>query len=63
RSVSLFKAIVFIANITLIHHFIVFTLEYFSFNEISTVFNKSIITTITTVILLIFGILLFTKKK
>ncbi|MFD0760786.1 rod shape-determining protein MreD [Lutibacter aestuarii] len=63
RGITFSKAFFFIFILTFIHHFIVFTLEYFSFNEFSAVFYNTILTSIITIILSILGIILFTKKK
>ena len=61
RSTSFSKAFSFIAILTIIHHLIVFSLEYFSFN--ASIISKSIFTSIFTIILILLGMALFTKKK
>ncbi|MBT8316840.1 MAG: rod shape-determining protein MreD [Lutibacter sp.] len=63
RSLSIDKIFLYIATLTIIHHFIVFSLEYFSFNAFITILKNTIFTSIFTIILSILGILLFTKKK
>lgn len=63
RSIAFIKALSFIAILTFIHHFIIFSLEYFSFNSISAILYNTILTGIFTLILSILGIILFTKKK
>lgn len=63
RAVSFSKAFIFITILTLVHHFIVFSLEYFSFNSINSIIYNTILTSIFTIIIIILGIILFTKKK
>jgi rod shape-determining protein MreD len=63
RSIAFGKTFIFISILTVIHHFILFTLEYFSFNEFSSIIYNTILTSVFTIILSILGILLFTKKK
>ncbi|WP_456378152.1 rod shape-determining protein MreD [Lutibacter sp.] len=63
RSLSFDKIFLYIATLTIIHHFIVFSLEYFSFNDFKTVASNTIFTSIFTILLSILGILLFVKKK
>ena len=53
----------FIAIIAFIHHFILFSLEYFKFNAIITIFSRTFLTSIFTIILLIFSLLLTSKDK
>ncbi len=63
RATSFSKALIFISTLTIIHHFIVFSLEYFSFKAYATIFSKCILTSIFTIILVLLGMALFTKKK
>jgi rod shape-determining protein MreD len=63
RSLSIDKIFLYIATLTIMHHFIVFSLEYFSLNAFITVLKNTFFTSIFTIILSILGILLFTKKK
>lgn len=63
RSISFSKAFLFISILTIIHHFIVLCLEYFSFNAFATIIYNTILTSIFTIIISILGIVLFTKKK
>jgi len=63
RSIAFSKALFYIAISTLIHHTIVFSLEYFSFNEFSTIIYNTFLTTIFTVFIILLGIIFFTKKK
>lgn len=63
RAISFSKAFLFISILTIIHHFIVLCLEYFSFNAFATIIYNTILTSILTIIISILGIALFTKKK
>ncbi len=56
------KWLSFIAILTLVHHFIVFSLEFFTWNSIVTIISRTFFTSIFTIILLIFSIL-FLKKE
>lgn len=57
------KLLGFIAIITLTHHLILFSLEYFKFAEILTILSRTILTSIFTIILIIFSLLLMNKNK
>lgn len=63
RSIAFVKAFSFITVLTFIHHFVVFSLEYFSFNSISSILYNTLLTGIFTIIISVLGIILFTKKK
>jgi hypothetical protein len=63
RTISINKAFLFIATVTIIHHFIVFSLEYFNFNAILSIISNTILTSIFTILISTLGIVLFTKKK
>jgi len=63
RSISFLKAFIFIGNIVLIHHLLVFGLEYFNFNEFFEIIKKTIIASIVTTFICILGIILFSKKR
>lgn len=63
RATSFSKAFFFISVLTIIHHFIVFSLEYFNFNSFVTIISNTLITSIFTIFISILGIILFTKKK
>jgi len=63
RAVAFSKAFLFISILTIIHHFIVFSLAYFSFSEIGSVISNTLLTSIFTITLIFLGIALFTKKK
>ena len=63
RSISFLKSLIFISILTGIHHFIVFSLEYFSLNEFVSIISNCILTCIFTIVLIILGIIIFTKEK
>jgi len=63
KTVSLSNAFIFISILTIIHHFIVFGLAYFSFQDFISVISKTLLTSIFTILIIILGISLLTKKK
>ncbi|WP_111706637.1 rod shape-determining protein MreD [Lutibacter citreus] len=63
RAISFGKAFTFISILTFIHHFIIFSLEYFSFNSYSSIIYNTLLTSICTIIISILSIILFTNKK
>ncbi|MDT0553259.1 rod shape-determining protein MreD [Urechidicola vernalis] len=63
RSISFFKAFSFISIQVLIHHLIVFSLDYFSFSDFGKIISKTLTTSGLTIVLILIGIVLFTKKK
>ncbi len=62
-SLSTGKFFAYISVLTLIHHFIIFSLEYFNVNAIVDILVNTIFTSILTVVVSLFGILLFSKNK
>tara|TARA_B100000809_G_scaffold142735_1_gene140241 strand:- start:14376 stop:14894 length:519 start_codon:yes stop_codon:yes gene_type:complete len=56
------RILVFIGVLTFIHHFILFGMEYFSFNEFSTILYKTFTTSIFTILLCTLSVY-FTKKS
>jgi len=63
RSISTSKTFTYISSLTIIHHFIVFSLEYFSFNAIINIISTTLFTSLFTITISLLGISLFTKKK
>ncbi len=63
RSISFGKSFSFILILTFIHHFILFGLEYFSFNSFETIFIKTLLSTLFTTATIFIVIILFSKKK
>ena len=57
------KAIAFISILTIIHHFIIFSLAYFSFNNFFSIISNTLLTSFFTIPIIILSILLLTKKK
>ncbi len=55
--------IYFIAILTFTHHLILFSIEYFKFSEITIILSRTILTSIFTIILIIFSLLLMNKSK
>ncbi|MFK5879633.1 MAG: rod shape-determining protein MreD [Flavobacteriaceae bacterium] len=63
RSISFGKSFSFILILTFIHHFILFGLEYFSFNSFETIFTKTLLSTLFTTVTIFIVIILFAKKN
>ncbi|MFD1293366.1 rod shape-determining protein MreD [Lutibacter holmesii] len=63
RTIAFSKALLFISILTIIHHFIVFSLSYFSFEDLLTIVSRSLTTSIFSILIILLGITLFTKKK
>ena len=59
----LLKWLSYVVILTFVHHFIVFSLDFFKFNAILTIFSKTFFTSIFTIILLVFSIVLMNKDK
>ncbi len=63
RTIAFSKAFVFISTLTIIHHFIVFSLAYFSLNDFMSIISNTLFTSIFSILIIFLGIALFTKKK
>ena len=63
RSISFGKAFLYIALLTLMHHLILFSLDYFSLNNFGNILFKTITTSALSIFVILIGIILFTKKK
>jgi hypothetical protein len=63
RGISFLKAFYFISILAIFHHFIVFSLAYFSFQEFLSIVRNTFFTSIFSIIIIILGMALFTKKK
>ena len=63
RSISFGKALSFITLMTVIHHSIVFSLDYFSLNDFVSILSKTFTTALFSILIILLGIILFTKKK
>jgi len=57
------KAFLFIAILTIIHHLIIFSLAYFSFQDFLSIISKAFLTSVFSITIIILGIALLTKKK
>lgn len=57
------KVLSYIAILTLVHSLAIFSLEYFGLSHLKTIISRTFFTTLTTIILLIFAIILITKRK
>jgi rod shape-determining protein MreD len=63
RNISFSILMIWIIILTFIHHFIVFILEQFSFRNFGILLLKTLLTSSFTVILIVFGLQLFVKRK
>jgi len=63
RNLATDKLLLFISILTLLHHFIVFSLDYFSFSDIEAIIYNTILTSIFTILISFLGILLFVKNR
>jgi rod shape-determining protein MreD len=57
------KMLSYVSILVFIHSLIVFTLEYFKFSEIGMILSRTIYTSVFTIILTIFSLILLTRKK
>ncbi|MDX1830353.1 MAG: rod shape-determining protein MreD [Lutibacter sp.] len=62
RNLALNKLFLFISILTFLDTFVVFLLDYFNFSDIGSIISNTILTSIFTILISFFGILLFTKK-
>lgn len=57
------KAFAYIIILTFIHHFIVFGLEYFKWNNFGIIITKTLLTSVFTIILIMISYTFITRKK
>lgn len=57
------KILVYVSLLTFIHSFIVFSLEYFKFSDLGIILSRTFLTSIFTIILTIFSLILLSRKK
>tara|TARA_R110002073_G_scaffold220418_1_gene380572 strand:+ start:58400 stop:58906 length:507 start_codon:yes stop_codon:yes gene_type:complete len=57
------KILSYTSILVLTHSVLIFSLEYFSFADIGIILNRSLLTSIFTIILIMFSIVLLTRKK
>ncbi|WP_460189279.1 rod shape-determining protein MreD [Urechidicola sp. KH5] len=62
KNLSISKMLSYIFVMTFIHHFILYSLEYFSFSNFSKIITTTILSTIFTVLILVLSIVLFSRK-
>ena len=63
RNLAFFNLFLWVLILTVIHHFILFSLEQFSFEQFEGLLLKTFLTSTFSVVLIIFGLLLFLKKR
>lgn len=63
RKLPYYKIFIFTVVLTFIHHFIVFTLEYFKWNNFGIILLKTLLTSIFTIILVMISFTLLSRKK
>lgn len=63
RKLPFFKYLSFIATLTFLHHFIVFGLEYFKWDNIGIILLKTFLTSIFTIILVLISYTFVVRKK
>ncbi len=57
------KILSFVSILAFVHSFIIFSLEYFKFSDIDTILYRTLLTSIFTIVLTIFSLILLTRKK
>lgn len=63
KKIPLSKTIFYFAILIIIHHFLIYSLSYFSLEHYSKIFSKTFISAIFTLLLSILAVLLINKKK
>lgn len=63
RNIPFLSLMIWIAVLTFIHHFILFSLEQFSFKQFNQLFIKTFLTSLLSIVLVMFSLQLFLKKK
>jgi rod shape-determining protein MreD len=62
-SEPIIKIIIYISILSVIHHFIVFYLDYFNYKYLSTILFKTITTGLATILISTLSLIIFVKKK
>lgn len=57
------KIFVYVSFLTFIHSFVVFSLEYFKFSDLGIILSRTFLTSIFTIILTIFSLILLSRNK
>lgn len=63
KRLPFYKTISYISILTVIHHFIVFSLEYFKWENFYLIFTKTFLTSIFTIILVLISFTFISRKK
>lgn len=63
RDISYLNLFLWIFILTSIHHFLLFSLEQFSFKQMDSLLLKTFLSSIFSIVLIIFGLQLFMKKR
>lgn len=63
NNIATYKIFLLIFSLTMVHHFIVFSLEYFKLSDLDSIIYNTFITGIFSIFLSILGIILFTSKN
>jgi len=58
-----YKSLTFIAVLTFIHHFIVFSLEYFKWSNMNIILAKTSLTSIFTIVLILISLTFVSRKR
>ncbi len=58
-----YKSLAYISILTFIHHFIVFSLEYFKWNDFKIIMTKTLLTSIFTIILILISFTFISRKR
>lgn len=62
KNLPLNKLLSYLFIMTFIHHFIMYSLEYFSFSNFSKIITTTFLSTLFTVLILVLSIVLFSRK-
>ena len=57
------KVLSYVSILVFIHSLIIFSLEYFKFSHVTTILSRTLLTSIFTIILTMFSLVLLTKRK
>ena len=57
------KMLSYVSILAFLHSFIVFTLEYFKFTDLDIILSRTIYTSVFTIILTVFSLILLNRKK
>ena len=63
KKLPFYKSLYYITILTLMHHLIVFSLEYFKWNSFKIIITKTILTSIFTIILILISFTFISRKR